>query len=411
MHHDSSEIKISVVIPVYNAEPYISRCIESLKAQTLAELEFIFVDDLGQDKSMDFVYKWASIDSRVIILQNEHNAGEGASRNRGIKAAKGFYINTMDPDDWCAPDYFELLWNKAVKTSADIVKGTRIKINDVTHEEVKPRSNLNAIINASLAKGEPLFLRLHYEHQTIIFKRTLIDGYVKYGKSANAADTTFLLKLCSKAESFAAENKACYYYLQRRTSATGEFSLKRSLNELVSFEEIVEHFLQKGHFGKYEYKFCHILFKVCILRFIYACEAGDVSAEQKKQYISDFKKVLIRIPGYENLYKLNPRIMALIELDLVTMERLSSVIATAKDEVSDWVTYLTALDGKEKTIACEKLGRLLVSYVKKRKKDGAALRVISLEILQIGADLKGTKNKIIYYSIIINAFIKNFPRH
>ena len=132
MDHSTAEAKISVVIPVYNGEKYISHLIDSLKAQTFTDLEFIFVDDLGEDNSMSFVHEWASTDSRVRILRNEKNLGEGGSRNRGIEASRGIYINTIDPDDWVAEDFYELLYAKAVETSADIVKGTRVMIDEDT---------------------------------------------------------------------------------------------------------------------------------------------------------------------------------------------------------------------------------------------------------------------------------------
>ena len=127
MQNDDSEIIVSIVIPIYNAGVYIVRCIESLKAQSMKELEFIFVDDCSEDESMEPVNEWASADPRVKVVRNEQNLGEGGSRNRGIEAAQGIYINTIDPDDWVAPDYYELLYTKAEQTGADIVKGTRIK--------------------------------------------------------------------------------------------------------------------------------------------------------------------------------------------------------------------------------------------------------------------------------------------
>lgn len=77
-------IKVSVVLPVYNVADYIGRCIESSQAQTLSELEFIFVDDCCMDDSMRVAEAWAGQDERVRILCNDKNLGAGASRNHGI---------------------------------------------------------------------------------------------------------------------------------------------------------------------------------------------------------------------------------------------------------------------------------------------------------------------------------------
>ena len=97
--------KVSVILPVYNVAPYLGRCIESLQAQTLADLEFIFVDDCSTDGSMESVEAWAEKDSRVRILRNEKNIGPGPSRNRGIEEARGEHLSFVDPDDYIAPDF------------------------------------------------------------------------------------------------------------------------------------------------------------------------------------------------------------------------------------------------------------------------------------------------------------------
>ena len=94
MRSDSAnEIKISVIIPVYNAEPWIGECIESLKRQQQDGLEFIFVDDCFTDNSMRLVEEWAAEDERVRILRNKENSGTGPSRNAGIEAARGDYLS------------------------------------------------------------------------------------------------------------------------------------------------------------------------------------------------------------------------------------------------------------------------------------------------------------------------------
>lgn len=409
MKTNKPEFKISIVIPVYNAQNYISHLIESLKAQTFKELEFIFVDDCSEDESMLQVEEWAKDDARVNIIRNEVNLGEGGSRNKGIEAARGIYINTIDPDDWVAPDFYELLWAKAEETSADIVKGTRIKISEETHKELVPRSKLNDVITASLAKGEPLYLRMHYEHQTIIFKQTLLARGVRYGKSGNAADTTFLLKLCSESTTFTIEDRAYYYYLQRKTAATGEFSFRRSRNEMISFEEQIEHFLPEKQVDIYAYRYCSHRFNTYISRFIQACEEGKVTKEQKKQYADDLKALLTRLPNYENLYKLDSRIMAIIELEIVPMKILSAEFTVCRDEVSDYMTYIMALDGEEKEKVCKKMENMLVSYIKERMCAGAAFRTARREIKKMESELKNEEQKNMFHSIAEDVFARDFP--
>lgn len=92
-------IKASIILPVYNVEKYLPRCLDSLLNQTLNELEFICIDDGSTDKSLDILRRYARKDSRFIIVTQE-NQGSGVARNKGLQLAKGKYIAFLDPDDW-----------------------------------------------------------------------------------------------------------------------------------------------------------------------------------------------------------------------------------------------------------------------------------------------------------------------
>lgn len=405
---EKEKIIISVVIPVYKAEKYISRLIESLKAQTFKDLEFIFVDDLGNDRSMDIVSDWARIDSRVKIVVNEKNLGEGGSRNRGMEEACGTYINNIDPDDWLSPDYYELLYAKAVETSADIVKGTRIGISEEDQKEIMPRSKLNQIIIDGLSKGEPLFYRLNYEHTTVMFRRDLLDKDTKYGKSGNAADTTFLLKLCWRHPSIAVEDKAYYYYLRKADSATGEFSLKRSRNELISLEEMIDHFVNYNSFDEYVYMYLSRRYKSYSSRFIRACEEKKIFPWVRKRYIADFKEQFLRIPDYEKLYKCWYSMFAFIRLDIILTDSLDRDISINRKRCADWITYLLALEQEKQKKDLKKaqyrFKSMLTSYIEMRKEEGVPHKVIKQEILRMKSGVKGAKGRKLFDEIINSFF-------
>lgn len=122
----SSNLKVSVVIPVYNVEQYIERCVRSLMEQTMKEgIEFIFVDDCSPDASVAVLEETVSCypqrKSQVTIIHNEDNCGPSETRKIGITVAKGDYIAFCDSDDWVEPDMFHLLHSKAIEKDADIV--------------------------------------------------------------------------------------------------------------------------------------------------------------------------------------------------------------------------------------------------------------------------------------------------
>lgn len=106
--------KISVVIPVYNAQLYIGQCIESILNQTVKELEIIIIDDGSTDESNEICRKYAQKDERIIFFEQE-NRGAAATRNRGLELATGEWFIGIDADDWCDENYFESMLKEAEK--------------------------------------------------------------------------------------------------------------------------------------------------------------------------------------------------------------------------------------------------------------------------------------------------------
>lgn len=116
---------ISVLVPIYNVQPYIERCVHSLMRQTFQNIEFIFVDDASPDDSISLlesvVSQYAGRQSQVHLLRHEQNLGLSAARNTALDAAQGEYICWCDSDDWVEPDYCSSLYEEAKLQDATIV--------------------------------------------------------------------------------------------------------------------------------------------------------------------------------------------------------------------------------------------------------------------------------------------------
>lgn len=112
---------ISVIVPIYNMESLLPRCLDSLAAQTLRDLEIICVDDGSTDGSGGIVRKYASGDSRFRLITQE-NSGRAEARNAGIRAAAAPYLGFADPDDYVEPDMYERLYRLAEESGADMVQ-------------------------------------------------------------------------------------------------------------------------------------------------------------------------------------------------------------------------------------------------------------------------------------------------
>lgn len=120
MSENQGKIKVSVIVPVYNAQDYLEQCIVSILAQTLQEIEVICVDDSSTDRSLEILKKYEKEDSRVRVL-TQPNSGAGAARNRGLSQASGEYLSFLDADDFFEPDMLELAYAKAKEDRADMV--------------------------------------------------------------------------------------------------------------------------------------------------------------------------------------------------------------------------------------------------------------------------------------------------
>lgn len=114
-------VKVSVIIPVYNVEPYLRECLNSVINQTLKNIEIICIDDSSTDNSLEILQEYAAKDQRFKII-TQQNQGQGIARNKGIDLAQGEYIQFIDPDDWVETDMLEKLYSFANKKSANVVR-------------------------------------------------------------------------------------------------------------------------------------------------------------------------------------------------------------------------------------------------------------------------------------------------
>ena len=119
-------IKLSIIVPVYNAEEFLEKCLMSLKNQTLKDIEILLVDDGSTDNSYEICKSFEASDSRIRVFKQE-NSGQSAARNRALSVSKGEYIAFADSDDWVDCDFYEKLLEAAIRYGADIACGSVIR--------------------------------------------------------------------------------------------------------------------------------------------------------------------------------------------------------------------------------------------------------------------------------------------
>lgn len=135
-------MKISVVLPVYNVEPYLARSLDSLISQTLTDIEIICVNDASPDNSARILDEYVKKDSRIKVITLVQNSGAAVARQAGLDLATGEYVGFVDPDDYVDLDFFEKLYELAKQQDADIAKGAVITV-DLSGAELITSNTLN----------------------------------------------------------------------------------------------------------------------------------------------------------------------------------------------------------------------------------------------------------------------------
>lgn len=218
---------VSIIIPIYNSEKYLSACIQSCIGQSYRNIEIILVDDGSQDSSFLIAQKYAMKDSRIQVV-HQNNAGVSAARNTGLKRAKGDYISFLDSDDELYLNAIEFLVGDIQTYDADIVSAVIGKVNSNGQEYCRYSDGKINIYT----QYEPLILSLKYDRQTNsacakIFSKDILENiFFVEGRNINE-DGYFLFQCYTKKPKLVQHNVCVYKYYAREDSSTrGKFSEK-----------------------------------------------------------------------------------------------------------------------------------------------------------------------------------------
>ena len=202
--------KISIIVPVYKAEAYLHRCVDSILAQTLMDFELLLIDDGSPDRSGEICDEYVQKDSRIRVFHKK-NGGVSSARQKGLDEALGEYVIHADPDDWVEDNMIEILYHKALDLDADVIICDYYKDNGgkSTYIEQKPESmNHNSII-----KG--LYGHLFGACWNKLIRRSVIKKYgLEFPKNWSLAeDQYFLVSLLLHDIKIGYVNKAFYHYV------------------------------------------------------------------------------------------------------------------------------------------------------------------------------------------------------
>ncbi|HIW77383.1 MAG TPA: glycosyltransferase [Candidatus Gordonibacter avicola] len=207
------ELAVSVLVPVYNVERFLPACLDSLKAQTLQEIEFICINDGSTDGSLDILRSYAEADERFRIV-DKPNSGYGASMNRGLDAARGRYLGIVESDDFASPEMFEQLYKFASRHDLDLVKSNYFEFCDGKDAPQEPfagfpyKKVFDPREMQAVVKVLPIIWTALYRRQM------LVDEGIRFNETPGASfqDTSFVQRVWFAARRVALLKPAYLHY-------------------------------------------------------------------------------------------------------------------------------------------------------------------------------------------------------
>ncbi len=225
--------KLSVIIPVYNAQDYIKRCLDSVVNQTLKDIEIICVNDCSTDSSLQILEEYTLKHKNLKVIDCKVNGGESVARNIGLENASGEYLAFVDNDDAIDLDFFEKLYNQAKAEGADICKG---EVHEISYDGKDVFGYLNQLIRKN---GSKLYFSYHwwtaiYRHSIVRdFKIRFPEGYPLGG------DVLFLNQVLLNSQKVSLVDDAFYHYYRRKDSGDSKVLSMEKLKSVLTIHGMI----------------------------------------------------------------------------------------------------------------------------------------------------------------------------
>lgn len=269
----TSNVKVSVIVPVYNVEKYLRDCLDSVVNQTLEDIEIICVNDGSTDNSLAILEDYAEKDSRIRII-NQENKGLGGARNTGLYNANGEYISFIDSDDWIEPNTFEESYNMSKDLDLDMLMFQMKVFNIETGEFIEDQHNNIDSIDDSLIGTvfnykdvfDVLFKIPHNSVNKLYKYSFLKDMKFKFLEGAYYEDLASFFPLFLEAKKVSILKKQFYIYRIRSESITTSgdegsfdmFNILKDLQKLLKDKNIYPQCMQE-----------FLMFIIVNLKFVY----------------------------------------------------------------------------------------------------------------------------------------------
>ncbi|MDP4142966.1 MAG: glycosyltransferase [Bacillota bacterium] len=291
-------IKLSIIVPVYNVEKYIHRCIDSILEQTFTDFELILVDDGSLDNSGRICNGYAGFDSRIKVIHKK-NGGLSSARNAGLDIAQGEYIGFVDSDDWIEKDMYESLYNAMLKYDADVTICGRfvVKRDEITaisdSEEVQVFNRFEALYELILDDIN----KINNFAWDKLYKKELFKD-IRFPEGRYFEDIFTAYKILLAANKIVHIKSPKYYYFQREDSICRLLTFKKSYDIYLGWSECLTNVK----------RFYPLLSEICNEKIVnkqYSCLCSMLTSIDKDEHLCEINEVSLELR--ENYFYLRHR--------------------------------------------------------------------------------------------------------
>lgn len=297
----SRKIKISIIIPIYNTGKYLEKCLRSIIAQNLEEIEIICVNDGSTDNSLKILESLKAEDERIVIVDKK-NGGSSSARNAALKKARGEYCLNIDSDDWIEQGYFKAIYEKAKKNDLDILITDMIfdYQSNVKKNEIKKDLKIE---EEKVISGKE-YIKIFFKNNTYgytwnkLIKRELYTkNNLWYDEEIFLLeDLELLMMLSYYAKRIGKLNKAYYHYIIGENNGSNKINIKHLYNRISCFKKLAKFYKKKE-----EYEIVNIIKKTSIITMI--PNILENNWEIFEEYDDLLMKVVTEIKEYEGIIR------------------------------------------------------------------------------------------------------------
>lgn len=251
---------ITIIIPVYNVEQFLKRCLDSVIKQTYRNLEIILINDGSTDKSLSILKKYEKKDRRVKVI-NKENGGVSSARNCGLDICCGKYITFIDADDYVEVDYVETLYKKIIEYDVDIVFSNAIDILENGKTRNYKKIDKDILLDKEKLFGEILKEKIIFGISCAnLYSRKVINNIRFDEKMRIAEDVKFNLDIIKNiSNQVLVMNERKYYYVFRKSSATKSGFDEKRYDEIYFCKELIDKYKNTKYKKYVEKKYVRVI--------------------------------------------------------------------------------------------------------------------------------------------------------